>query len=252
MKDKSTRQILYGLFLVFILVWFKKAGAEQPLSIAVSANFAPVLQQISRDFTKETSIPVQLAVSSSGKIFSLIQNRAPFDLFFSADGERPEKLYNDGACDEPIRYAVGTAVLWSNNKDLCALSNWEEMILQEDAKKIAIANPVTAPYGKAAKQVLMQMEGWPEIEKKLVYGTNVGHAFQYAQSEVAQAAFVSLSFALSEKGSDGCYWRVRESAPVEQKACVVSYSQRSMDAERFLHYSMSVKTASVRNSFGYQ
>ena len=59
MKDKSTRQILYGVFLLFILALFKKAGAEQPLNIAVSANFAPVLEQISRDFTRETSIPVE-------------------------------------------------------------------------------------------------------------------------------------------------------------------------------------------------
>lgn len=252
MKDKSTRQILYGLFLLLVLALFKKGGAEQPLNVAVSANFAPVLEQISRNFSEETSIPVQIAISSSGKLFSLIENQAPFDLFFSADGERPERLHTEGVCNEPIRYAIGTVVLWSNNKQLCALKNGEDIFLQPDVKKIAIANPVTAPYGKAAKQMLMQMESWPEIEKKLVYGTNVGHAFQYAQSQVAQAAFVSLSLALSKKGSDGCYWTLKGSTPVEQKACVVSYSQKNMEAERLLQYAVSEKTASLRNDFGYQ
>ena len=124
--------------------------------------------------------------------------------------------------------------------------------MRSGVQKMAIANPGTAPYGNTVKQVLMRMENWPEIENKLVYGANVGHAFQYAQSEVAQAAFVSLSLALSEKGKEGCYWMIHGAAPVEQKACTVSYSQNNLAAERFLQYSVSMKTASVRKNFGYQ
>ena len=253
MDARFVKQLIYALLLLIVLLGLsKRADAQSALSVAVAANFAPAMEEVSRNFSEETSIPVQVTISSSGRLFAQIEYRAPFDLFFSADSERPEQLYSKGVCGKPVRYATGRTVLWSSNRNFCALEDWQDVVLRPDVTKIAIANPEIAPYGTAARQVLTQMESWPVVEKRLVYSTNVGQAFQYAQSGVAQAAFVALSLALSEQGSKGCFWKVRESMPVEQMACRTSYSSNPEAAERFLQYAVSTKTSPVREKFGYE
>lgn len=251
MDARLTRQLIYGLLLLFVLGIFKKAGAEQVLNVAVAANFAPALELISQGFEAKTSIPVQLTISSSGRLFAQIQNRAPFDLYFSADSQRPEILQNEGFCLDPKSYATGRVVLWTKNRNLCSIREWKDVVTSPEVMKIAMANPVTAPYGTAAKQVCAQLDEWPDIEKKLVYGTNTGQAFQYAQAGVADVSFVSLSFALSGKGNSGCFWDIQESEPVKQSACVTTHSTKPKTAERFLKYATSIETASLRENLGY-
>ena len=252
MDDKLTRQLLYGLFLLFVIFMFKRAEAEQPLNVAVAANFAPAMELIRDEFSAETGVPVQLTISSSGRLFTQIKNRAPFDLYFSADSERPEILYNEEFCMEPDLYATGKVVLWSMSEKLCSVKEWKDVLLSPEVKKIAIANPDTAPYGAVAKQACRQLDDWPYIEQKFVYGTNVGQAFQYAQIGAVQVSFVALSLALSEKGKPGCFWEIPESISVGQKACVIAYGPNTVTAGRFLQHVTSSQTASVRKKFGYQ
>lgn len=251
MDARLTKQLIYGLFLLFVLGIFKKAAAEQLLNVAVAANFAPAMELISESFTSKTGMPVQLTISSSGRLFAQIKNRAPFDLYFSADSQRPDELYKEGFCLGPEPYASGKVVLWTGNRKLCTINEWKDVVTSPKVKKIAMANPSTAPYGTVARQACFQLHDWSKIEKKLVYGTNVGQAFQYAQAGVAQVSFVSLSFALSKQGSDGCFWDVPESVPVEQSACVIAFSPNIESAERFLQHVTSEEIASLRKSFGY-
>lgn len=252
METRLKRQLIYLLFLLLVLGVLRKGHAEPVLNVAVAANFAPAMEELGREFTGKTGIPVRMTVSSTGRLFAQIKQRAPFDLYFSADTGRPEKLHEDGLCGEPRLYAVGQTVLWSRDPELCALGDWKRVVNREGVTKIAMANPGTAPYGAAARQACMQLAEWPAIEKKLVYGTNVGQAFQYAQAGVAGASFVALSLALSEKGREGCYWEIAGAEPVEQKACLVAYSGAAAPAALFLDYVTSGAAGSLREHYGYR
>lgn len=251
MDARLTRQLIYGLFLLFVLGICRKTGAGQVLNVAVAANYAPVIEQLGKNFELETSIPVQLTISSTGRLYSQIHSKAPFDLFFSADSKRPELLYRNGFCSAPILYATGRVVLWSKNENVCRFRNWQEAVTSPEVMKIATANPATAPYGAVAKKQCTQLTEWPVIEQKLVYGTNVMQAFQYSQSGVADVSFVALSLALSEQGSAGCFWEIPEAEVVEQMACAVTYGRNREQAQQFLAYATSDRSAPLRKQFGY-
>jgi molybdate transport system substrate-binding protein len=245
------RQIIYMFILLLILGLLRQASAGQVLTVAVAANFAPALREMADRFTLETGVPVQMVISSSGKLFAQLENRAPFDLFFSADAERPEKLYLGGRCLEPKLYARGRNVLWTRRANLCGAKDWRDVVASPEVRKIAIANPRTAPYGEAAREACSGMTNWPVIEQKLVYGTNVGQAFQYAETGAVDAAFVALSLALSDPGMSGCAWEMAEAPDIAQKACVVGYSRNKEVAGDLLEYVMAPGSADIRRKYGY-
>lgn len=252
MDNRLTRQLIYGLLLLLVLGMVKKAGAEQVLTVAVASNFAPALESIKKSFTAETGIPVQLTISSSGRFFTQIKHKAPFDLYFSADTKRPEMLHDEGLCSEPVLYATGHAVLWSSNSNLCSVKDWKNVVSSPEMKKIGMANPDSAPYGTVVRDVCEQLKEWSAIEQKLVYGSNVGQAFQYAATGVADAAFISRSLALTEKGRAGCYWELPEAKAVQQKACVTNYGSNIENADRFIAFAISDTVAENLKNFGYE
>lgn len=246
------RQLIYGLLLLFVLGILKSANAQPVLNIGVASNFAPALDAIQHDFSAATGIPVQVTISSSGRLFAQIKQKAPFDLYFSADQMRPEMLHDEGLCSEPVLYATGHAVLWSSKKELCSLKDWKDVVSSPNAKKIGIANPESAPYGTVVRDTCQKRKEWSVIEKKLVFGSNVGQAFQYAVTGVADAAFIARSLALTEKGKAGCYWEIPESEAVAQKACVTLYGGNVMNAARFMEFVTSAAVVENLQKFGYQ
>jgi len=252
MDFRLNRELIYGLLLLFFLSIMSKANAQSVLNVAVASNFAPALELIKNRFTAETGIPVQLTISSSGRFFTQIKQRAPFDLYFSADTKRPEMLYDEGFCSEPVLYATGHAVLWSSNSKLCSITDWQDVVSSSEVKKIGMANPESAPYGTVVRDTCEQLKEWPVIEKKLVYGSNVGQAFQYAATGVADAAFIARSLALTEKGRAGCYWEISESEVVEQKACVTLYGNNIVNADHFIMFATSDSVAENLKKFGYE
>lgn len=246
------RSLVYCFLLTMIMGLFNRVFAQPALTVAVAANFAPAMERIGKRFTSETGIPVQVTISSSGRLFAQIKNKAPFDLYFSADAERPEMLHSEGLCHESRLYAWGQSVLWSKNKAVCAQEDWKQVVDNPEVKKIAIPNPKTAPYGTVARDACIKHKNWKNIEKKFVYGSNVGQAFQYAEAGVADVAFIAKSLALTEKGQTGCTWDIPGSAPVKQKACATTYRMNQKDAARLLEYATSEQTADIRNTFGYR
>ena len=252
MDARLKRQLIYGLLLLLVLGILRRADAQPALNVAVASNFAPALEQISKHFSAETGIPVQLTISSSGRLFAQIQQRAPFDLFFSADTKRPEILHDEGFCSEPVLYAVGHAVLWSSKSELCSIKSWKDVVSNPAVKKVGMANPESAPYGTVVRDVCKNRKEWPAIERKLVYGSNVAQAFQYAATGVADAAFTAQSLALTEKGQAGCYWEIPESEVVEQKACATLYGSNVENAARFIAFTTSDTVAENLKRFGYQ
>ena len=167
------------VFLLFGFFAFAKS-----INIAAAANMSFALPKLIESFTKSNPhIEVKTTIASSGKLALQIMRGASYDLFLSADMKYPKKLYKKGfAVTRPLIYAKGKLVFFSkraNLKDIAHLST------------IAIANPKTAPYGKAAMEVLQKLN-IPNIEKKLLFGESVAQTTTYALHG-AQGAFIAAS-----------------------------------------------------------
>jgi molybdate transport system substrate-binding protein len=176
--------------LLLLLVITVPVKAQEPLRIAVAANFRSTLEQISEVFQQQTGHRVVLSSGSTGVLYSQILHGAPFDLFFSADRETPQRIASESAAGvrgKPFCYARGSLVLAGGTDNLASLTNPE--------LSLAIANPVTAPYGVAAMAVLARPEFAAGIGRKLVRGSNVVQTYQFLHTGAVDMALVPKALA---------------------------------------------------------
>jgi molybdate transport system substrate-binding protein len=200
---------------------------------------------------------VKLSFGSSGNLFTQIENGAPFDVFFSADMDYPKKLIDSGFADGPslYRYAVGRLVLWvpaSSSLDL--QHRGMNVLLDPSVKKIAIANPQHAPYGRAAVAALRHFELYEKVADRLVLGENVSQAAQFVESGNAQVGIVALSHALTPAMQDkGRYWEIPADAypALNQGVVVVSHSPNKKEAAAFLDYLKTAEAAAIMQHYGF-
>lgn len=223
------RHLLRPLTLLALLA-AGQAQAAEPLRIAVAANLLPVMEEIASHYQQHSGTTVQLVGGSSGAFFEQIQRGAPFDLFYSADAERPEKLAASGAGTAAATYACGRLALWSPRAKpaLNALPDG----------KIAIAQPDTAPYGKAAQQALERSGQWPALQPRIVFGQDIGQAFQFIKTGNAPSGFVALSQLTAADVPDDQYAQVDATLydPLVQKRVVLARDARKTDAEAFVEF----------------
>lgn len=239
---------LLGLML---LLWAQLAAAET-INIAVASNFAPAMETIKQAFERQSEHRLRLIKSSTGKIYAQISSGAPFDVFLSADQERPQRLEREGQIVPGSRqtYAIGQLVLWSRAATLTA----DAQLLAEGEKyrKLSIPNPRLAPYGEAAMEVLSALNLLESVETKLVIGENVAQAFQFAFSGGAEAGFIAYSQALSapETGSNS-YWLIPDSLyqPILQDMVLLTDSAASRELQQFMG---SQAVADILASNGYR
>ena len=150
-------------FLLFIVLIVGCSKPSDKIIIATAANVQYVMQDIKKEFEKESGKKIEIVVSSSGKLTTQIREGAPFDVFVSADTKYPDELYARGGSDEkPKIYALGSIVLWSRSLDSSDLK--VENLIENKIKKIAIPNPQTAPYGEAAIQVLQKQKSFEKLK----------------------------------------------------------------------------------------
>ena len=173
-------------YLLLMLILAAPVNAGEPLRVAVAANFRNTLQQISELFEQHSGHRVVLSSGSTGVLYNQILHGAPFDLFFAADATSTRKLASADT-GEPFCYARGTLVLAGGNGNLAQLANPDF--------SLAIANPVTAPYGVAAMAVLARPEFAAGQGRKLLRGSNVVQAYQFWHSGGADLALVPKALA---------------------------------------------------------
>jgi molybdate transport system substrate-binding protein len=236
------------VLLLFLCASFSNrvVGQEQ-LTIAAAADLQPVMTVIAAQFEQETQTPVRLTFGSSGSFFSQIENGAPFDVFFSADMNYPQKLQADGVtAGPPTPYAVGKIVLWAPNKSTVQVSKGLSVLADNNVRKIAIANPIHAPYGEAAKAALQKLALWHAISPKLVIGENISQAAQFVQSGNADVGILALSLVLAPgmKGQ-GSYFEIpQELYPLLQQASVIlkssSHKEQAQDFTAFMKRPQSI------------
>lgn len=238
--------ITLGGFIAFTGIAF-----AEPLRLAVASNFTSPIQKLAPIFEQETGHKIQLSFGSSGKFFAQIQHGAPFDVFLSADQAKPDKLIEKGLALESsqIIYAKGALALWSAS--LKSVEPIDKTLLE--ARKIAIANPKLAPYGKAAKETLTKLALWSKLKGKLVQGENIGQTYQFTYSKNADVGFVALSQVLAGDVK-GHYWKVPNSyhSAIKQSAVVLSSSHQKEVANAFLAFLMRADIQQKIASFGYQ
>lgn len=231
--------------------------SAQEITVAAAADLSTAFPGIVASYTKQTGQTVKLSFGSSGNLTTQIQNGAPFDVFFSADESYPAQLIEKGLAekDSLYRYAVGRLVLWvPNDVPLDVQKLGIQALLDPAVKKISIANPLHAPYGRAAEAAIKHFGVYDQIAAKLVLGENVSQAAQFVESGNAQAGLIALSHALSPALKDkGHYWSVPLDAypTLNQAAVVLSKSKQPESARKFLNFVRGPETTSLLKSYGF-
>jgi len=251
----AKRSFLFTLFsllcLSIVLSSVLPLHAAEPLRVAVAANFQQPFREIAAAFTRETGLPVEGVFSSSGSLYHQIVNGAPYDAYLSADEERPNKLFKEGSGGKPFVYATGSVVLWAEGKKICNAANWREALARKDVQRVALANPVVAPYGAAAEEALRGAGLWNSPDKKWITGQTIAQAYQYAATGGADVCFCALSSVRAAKTA-GCHHEIDGAPPIRQGACLLQRSTRRAEVERFLQYLQSPAAEAVKKKYGYR
>jgi molybdate transport system substrate-binding protein len=230
--------------------------AAQEITVAAAADLQSAMQDVAARFERETGKKIKVIFGSSGNFFQQIQNGAPFDMFFSANLDYPKKLEAAGLIENGsyYQYAKGKIVVWVPNDSKLNLISGLKTLLDATVKKIAIANPLHAPYGQAAVSA-MQKEGvYDKAKDKFVLGENVSQTASFVVSGSADIGVVALSLALSPNMKDkGRYKEIptNEYPPIEQACVILSSSKNKAIAQQFLSYFKSAEVSELLVGYGF-
>ena len=213
-------------------------SSAEPLRIAVASNFQSALAAVEAGFSGD----VEASYGSSGLLYAQIVQGRPFDLFLSADAARPQALLDDDRAKAPVTYATGRLVLLVNQ-------GTPGPAWFSGDRRVALANPQTAPYGRAAMETLARLEATP----KRVTALNVAQAFHFAASGAADGAFAALAQVVAQNTPAERYWIVPEDlyAPIEQVAVVLDGPNEAA-AQAFLDYLGSADARLIIRQAGYR
>ena len=232
------------------------AGRPAALSIAAAANFTPVLAELDRAFSRtEPGVAVTTATGASGSLFAQIRNGAPFDVFLSADLDFPRRLAQAGDADGAsiTRFATGRLVLWTTRPGL-ALDSIAGAVQDPRVRNLAIANPLTAPYGRAARQALDRLGLAAAAAPKLVTGENISQTAAFVSTGNADAGFVALSLVLAPKLKDRGHWIEVPAAlydPLDHAAVITNHGAANPEARRYLAFLLTPAARVILQRYGY-
>lgn len=229
----------------------------QQIRIAAAADLKFAMEELSETFEKQAGTKANTTYGSSGNFFTQIENGAPFDVFFSADIEYPRRLETAGLAEAGTlyEYAVGRIVIWTPPNARVDVTRQTWNALQDaSVKKIAIANPEHAPYGRAAVAALQKAGIYESVKNKLVYGENISQAAQFVQSGNAQAGIIALSLTVSPAMRDGKRWEIPANMhPSLQQAAIVLRGGTNKEAARaFLEFVRAPAGRAILAKYGFE
>lgn len=251
---------VFGWLLLCAMAHAAAAPGSAPIEVrvAVAANFKQTLERIGAAFSAKHGGRLVVSAGASGQLYSQIVQGAPFDLFFSADRERAERLEREGLAVAGTRftYAVGRLVAWRPQQ--VWRGELASVLRSPEIDTVAIANPQVAPYGAAAQQVLQTLQGSTPWAFRLVQGESLGQAYQFVARGHAQLGFVALSQIYESEADAGRPLRKeiaivdpRLYAPLEQQAVLLRAGERSQLARDFLAFVRSPEGVSIIAAAGY-
>lgn len=244
-----------ALLAFWLILGSATALKADRVTVAVAANFVETLEQLQPLFEKSNDHEMRIVVGSTGKLYAQILNGAPFDVFLSADQERPRLLSEAGLAvpSTQFTYAIGKLILWSADPAR-SLSDGARVLAAKDYRKLALPNPQLAPYGAAAQQVLEKLGLWQDLQNRIVTGENVGQTFGFVASGNAEIGFVSLSSYLSlGNQKKGVFWAPspQNYAPIRQDAVILEPSEQNPAARAFMAFLQGRDAEPVLERFGY-
>lgn len=240
--------------LLFLLSAAALSAADR-VAIAAAANLVYALDALHAAF-HATEPDTQLVVTpgASGSLVAQIRNGAPFDVFLSADTDYPAALVASGDAEGPlVPFATGRLVLWTLRSEL-DLGSIGVAVRNPSVHKIALAQPDTAPYGRAARDALKKLEVWADAQPKIVLGDNIAQAAQFVQSGNADCGFVALSFVLAPRlATKGHYIEVPADLhePLTQAAVLTRLGRENAAARRYLAFLTSPAAQEILARSGY-
>ena len=227
--------------------------AGEPLQVAVAANMAAPFADLAKDYAQASGQQALAVVGATSALAAQIENGAPLDILLSADSETPARLEASGAAAAGSRftYARGTLVLFSMSPDWP--SDGAAALRSGTFHHLAIANPQTAPYGRAALQTLHALGVHDTVADRLVFGNSVGQAFEFVVSGNAELGFAALSQVRHMKPAPGYQWPVPEAdhAPLNQDAVLLTHAPHPQGAMAFLAYLRSTRARAILQAYGY-
>jgi molybdate transport system substrate-binding protein len=261
------KSVFYSAIMFFA---FAGCGEKRPpqkiplpskisISVAAAADLKFAFVEIVDEFQREyPGIQVETSYGSSGNFFAQLSNRAPFDIFFSADMGYPRKLIEQGDAvkESEFQYAVGHIGLWVLNDSPLDLDDRGIGVLNDPTvKQIAIANPRFAPYGRAAESALKHFEIYDSIKDRIVLGENITQATQFVESGAADIGIIAQSIAMAPPLRDkGKYWPLPEDShpKLEQGGVILSWVQDREACEKLRSFVISERGQSILRRYGFE
>lgn len=250
MVSRITRRLIAALLPLAVFPAAAQARAAE-VQVAVAANFAEPAKAIAAGFERKTGDRVALSIGSSGQFYAQIVHGAPFEVFLSADAERPQRAEAagfavPGTC---FTYAVGRLVLYSRTPGLVDGSG--RVLTRGRFAKLAIADPAAAPYGAAAVQAMTRMGLYGRLKPRIVQGASIGQAYGFVESGAADLGFVALSQVIGVEG--GSRWLAPQALydPIEQDAVLLKPGAADPAARAFLAYLKGPQAQAVIRRYGY-
>jgi molybdate transport system substrate-binding protein len=221
-------------------------------SVAVAANFTAPAKEIAAAFTAKTGHHAILSFGSSGQFYTQITHGAPYEVFLSADADRPKKAEQDGVGVPGTRfsYAIGRLVLWSTTPGL--VDDGGKVLFSGRFNKLSIADPAAAPYGVAAVQTLTKLGVYQQVKPKIVKGSSITQAYDFVHTGAAELGFVALSQVITDPS--GSRWLVPASdhAPIDQQAILLWTGDKNPAAHAFMTFMKGPEAREIIKRYGYE
>jgi molybdate transport system substrate-binding protein len=247
-----------AVLLIFFLICFSHiVYAKEKILVAAASDLNFAMNAICRDFEKlHPGIKAEVSYGSSGNFFAQIKQGAPYDIFFSADASYPALLENEGFAVKGQRqlYAIGKIVLWIPKKSALNPQKGLNLVLEPELKKLAIANPKHAPYGRAAEESLRYYGLLDKVQDKLVFGENISQTAQFVQTGSADAGIIAMSLAVSPSMADsGNYWIIpaESYSRLEQGYAVLQRGKSKSSVKTFLEFVQGKNGERILSDYGF-
>ncbi len=241
--------------VLILLLASSTSYAAKPLTVAVASNVTYAFNDLAAEFSKSTGIEVKSVFGSSGKLTAQIKSGAPFDVFLSADMGYPDSLFQDGLTEAaPKVYANGLLVLWTMNP--LDLGKGIQVLNDPAVKRIAVANPKLAPYGREAMNVLEHFKLPAAVRSRLIYGESISQVNQYIDSKTADIGFTAKSVVLAPAVAGKGKWfeLPRDSyQSIKQGVVILRFGvlTNPVASHRFLEFLSSPAARAILEKYGY-
>jgi molybdate transport system substrate-binding protein len=242
---------LLGLIAVVCALTIAPASAAT-VQVAVASNFMEPAKEIAAAFTAKTGHQATLSFGPSGQFYTQITHGAPFDVFLSADKERPQQAEKDGFSVNGMRftYAVGRLALFSARPGFVDANG--KVLAHGDFEHLAIADPAIAPYGLAAVESLGKLGLYDRLKPKIVQGSSIAQTFQFVQTGAAEIGFVAQSQVINRP--DRSRWIVPATlhSPIDQQAVLLKTGANNPAAKAFMTFLKSPTARAIIRRYGYE